>query len=112
MRTTIKLLTVLALALATFGQYTAASAATNFKYTGKAAFAYFYGFDPSGCIRTEVYVFAGEDVFQDVPGKRTPSPYAQVMLSQYNFCTQESLLYGDGFAELAELDFEISRNLS
>ena len=74
MKTTIKLLVVLALALATFSQHSSASAGGVFKFKGKGASASFSSADPSGCVVTDVFVAAGEANLSEPsrPRKRVP----------------------------------------
>lgn len=110
MKTTIKLLVVLALAFATFSQHTTASAGDIFKFKGQGAQAYFSSTD--GCVTTDVFVFANDGKFQSPPGPGSPSSGTFLAISQYDWCNDELLLAADGFADLAAGDFEVSRQLS
>ena len=112
MRTTIKLLVVLALALATFSQTTTASAGSVFHFKGQGADAFFSTTDPSGCIFTDVFVFASEEVFQNPPGPRSASSATSLFISQYDACTGTQLLAADGFASLADPDFQVLGKLN
>jgi hypothetical protein len=109
MRTTIKLLAVLALALTTFMQHSTASAATVFKFRGETASAFFSSTD--GCIATDVFISATEGVSQNPPGKGDPISQAFIFISQYNFCTDTLLLNAEGFALLSNADFDVSGKL-
>jgi hypothetical protein len=102
MKTTIKLLAILALMLVTLGQHTPASAAytENDKWRWTTAYAVFESVDPSGCIHTEVYVYA-EETWSEVG----------LSISQYDTCIGTYLLIASGYAELADSDFRISANL-
>jgi hypothetical protein len=115
MKTTIKLLAVIALVLVAFGQHSTASAgggAGGIDYfKSKGANALFSSTDPSGCIVTDVFVFAGEEVFQSPPGPRSAAPRASLFISQYDFCTGTQLLAADGFALLADSDLQVSSKL-
>jgi len=109
MRTTIKLLAVLALVLATFSQHSSASAGGNFKFRGDTADAFFSSFD--GCIATDVGVFASDGISQSTPGPGGASSGTNLFISQYDFCTDIQLLAAEGFASLAGPDFQVSKRL-
>ncbi|HLA05801.1 MAG TPA: hypothetical protein VJ022_00030 [Anaerolineales bacterium] len=113
MKTTIKMLTILALALAVFGQHTTAGAGGGGegKFKGQSADAFFSSIDPSGCIYTGVGVFAGEQVYQNPPGPGSASSWTSLYISQYDYCTDTQLLAADGFASLAPPDFQVSEKL-
>ena len=109
MKTTIKLLTVLTLALATFMHPSAASAAEVFKTTGEGVWAAFTTVE--GCIITEAFILVNEGKFQNPPGKGSPNSYIFLFLSQYNACTDTQLLQADATAPLTDADFQISGRL-
>lgn len=113
MRTTIKLFAVFALMLATFGQYTTASAseATTVRLMAEVASADFSSIDPSGCILTGVSVSASESAVRSGRGPGSPSSMVFVSINQYNLCTHTNLLWAFGFAPLAETDLQVSGNL-
>ena len=106
MKTTLKLLMVLVLALTTFMQHSSASAASTFKFRDEGAFAFFSSVD--GCILTDVSIFASDSNSQTPPGPGSPSSGTGLFISQYNLCTGEQLLGAEGFAPLADPDFQIS----
>lgn len=110
MKTTIKLLAVLALALAAFGQHSTASAGGNFKFRGDTADAFFSTFD--GCVFTDVFVFASDGINQSPPGPGGASSGANLFISQYDVCTDTQLLAAEGFASLAPSDFQVGGKLS
>src|SRR5262245_49652019 len=62
MKTTVTILVVAVLLLATFGQGTSASAGGggggDFRFKGLGASAFFSSSDPSGCVSTDISVFA------------------------------------------------------
>ena len=112
MKTMIKLLAVLALALGTFSQHTTASAGSIFHFKGRGAEAFFSTVDPSGCIFTNVFVFASEETFQNPPGPRSASSGTFLFISQFDACVGMQLLAADGFASLADPDFQVARKLN
>jgi len=111
MKTTIKLLAVLALVLATFSQHSFASAGGVFKAKGKGASAFFSSVDPSGCVYTDVLVVGNEGFFQSPPGPGNRSSGVDVAISQYDWCTDTLLLAAQGFAPLADPDLQVSEDL-
>lgn len=111
MKTTIKLLTVLTLALAVFSQHTVASAGGVFKFRGEGASAVFSSVDGSGCIWTDVYVNADEGISQGPPGRGSASSGVVLVISQYDSCAGTQLLAAEGFTSLAAPDFQVFGNL-
>jgi hypothetical protein len=97
MTTTIKLLAVFALAVVSFSQHTTAWAGDNMETKTSSAEAFFSSVDPSGCITTFVWVFAGE-----------PSSQAGLIIRQYDACTFTLLLDAYGSAELADPEFQVA----
>ena len=114
MKTTIKLLTVVALALAIFGQHTTASAGGGgaFNFRGPSILASFSNNDPSGCIVTDVTVIASDAMVQDAPGSGSALSFASVTISQYDNCADLQLLLAYGSAPLTEGDISIAGNLN
>lgn len=112
MKTTIKLLVVLALALAAFSQHSSASAGGVFKFRGEGASAIFSSVDTSGCVWTDVYVNADEGIFQSPPGRGGASSGVGLFISQYDSCTGTQLLAAEGFASLGDPDFQVFGRLS
>lgn len=116
MKTTIKLLAVLALALATFSQPTSASAGGGggdggYNFRGRSADAFFSSTDPSGCIFTDVGIFASEGVLHSQPGPAGAATFISLFISQYNVCTEEQLLTAEGVS-LADADFQVDKKLN
>jgi len=110
MKTTIKLMVVLALALATFSQHTIASAGDNFKFSGRFADAFFYSTD-GVCVETFVSVFANKGKFQSPPGPGSTSTFASVWVGQFDSCTGIGFSgYGDTFP--GDGAFQIDRSLT
>jgi hypothetical protein len=112
MKTTIKLLTVLALVLATFMQHSTASAAEIFKFRGKGVEAFFSSADPSGCIVTEVYAFANEGVFQSPPSGGSPTTGISINISQYDYCTGTQLFAPGPTSPFTVPDLQVDRKLN
>lgn len=100
MRTTIKLLAVFALALATFSQHATASAE---EFKTSSADAFFSSVDPSGCIETFVWIFAGEQSSE--PGQ------AGLIMRQYDSCTFTDLMDAYGSTLLADTEFQVAPNV-
>src|SRR3990172_287632 len=109
MKTTIKLLAVLALALATLSQHSSASAGGNFKFRGDTADAYFSRLDE--CVYTDVYVFANDGINQSPPGPGGASSWTELWISQWDWCNETQLLAASGGASLAGPDFQGSGKL-
>lgn len=112
MKTTIKLLTVLALAVLTFGQHSTVSAdgAEVFHGKGPSAFAQFSS--DSGCIHTAVFVFAADRRVRAASGPPTAESFASVTILQSNTCENEELLRASGFTfPLSKEEFQISPQL-
>jgi hypothetical protein len=109
MKTTMKLLVVLALAMATFMQHSTASAADIIKFRGDGAQAFFSSTD--GCIVTDVSVSATDGIFQNPPGKGSPVFDVFLFISQYDFCTDTQLLRASGYTQLADAEFQVSPQL-
>lgn len=107
MKKTIKLLVVLALALATFGQHSSASAGDNFKFSGNFIDAGFSMDDD--CVVTSVGVFANIGKNQSPHGPGSNSVYADMYIDQYNRCTGESIL-AIGGTSLGNGAFQIDKN--
>jgi len=112
MKTMIKLLAVLALALATFSQNTTASAGDNFKFSGDFADAGFSMFDESCCVGTFVGVFANKGKNQSPPGPGSSSAFADMYIDQYDFCNEISLMSAFGGTSLGNGAFQINRDLN
>ncbi len=92
-------------------------AGDTYRFKGKSAEAYFFSTDPSGCVSTDVYVFASDDasVSHDPPGPPNSSSgsVAYAGIFQYDYC-QYTYLYADCYnsAPLAASDFVVTgRNL-
>jgi hypothetical protein len=111
MRSTIQILAVFALIVATFSQPTNASAADVFKFKDDSASAFFSSIDPSGCINTGGSVFAFTDSSHSPPGPGSSSAAVLIDLFQYNFCTDTLLRSASGSADLASSDFQVTGNL-
>ena len=68
----------------------------HFRFTGQFAEAFFSSTDPSGCIFTDVFIFASENTFQNPPGPGNSSSGASLFIAQFNVCTSTQLLAASG----------------
>ena len=112
MKTTIKVLVVLALALATFTQHSTASAGSKLRFSGDTARASFTSVDPSGCITTDVLVFANDTLSQSPPGNGDRNSGVTLFISQVDTCNFILLMDAFGFAFIAPADFQVSSQLN
>ena len=112
MKTMFKLIVVLALAVATFSQHTTVSAGSNFHFRNRVADALFSNFD--GCVATDTFVFASEDIFQSTPGPAGASSGMFLSIFQVDYCTDPPTLLKDafGFASLGDPDLQVTRKLT
>jgi hypothetical protein len=100
---------VLAMALLALVLPTTAWAADVFKFKGQSADAFFASVDASGCIVTNVFVFASDDAIHNPPGSGNSSSATSLYISQYNSCTNTQLLGASGYATLADPDFQVQK---
>ena len=102
---------VFVLVLAVFTLPITTWAGDTFRFKGKSADAFFSSTDLSGCIVTDVFVFASDDAStsHDPPGP--PSSFsgsvAFISIYQYDYCTWTQMLAADCFASLADQDFQV-----
>jgi hypothetical protein len=111
MKTTIKLLTVLTLAV--FGQHTTASAGggtNNGHCKDLGANAYFYSTDPSGCVVTEAYIFATQHYFQSPPGPGSEGPFVSLLIFKNDVCSATELLNASGSA--TNINLQVDKKLN
>ena len=112
MKNITKLLTVIILALAMLGQASTVQAAVGqvFNVKGLGAFASFS--DISGCVVTDVFVIASENLVQ-APRDRTAFSSASVVLTQYDACTGIPLISAYGVADpLPQGGLTVSKQLT
>ena len=83
MKTMTKLLVVLTLTLASFSLPTTAWAGEVFRFNDQSANTFFSS--TSGCIATDVFVFASENTSQNPPGPGNSSSGAGLFISQNSF---------------------------
>ena len=112
MKTFIKLVIVLAIALASFSMPGSAKAGYIFRAKGPSADAYFSTIDGSGCVFTDIYVFASDNTNQSPPGRAGKSSSVNMFISQYDTCTDTQLFAADGFASLAPSEFQVNKKLT
>lgn len=113
MKITIKLLTVLALASLVLGQHTVANAGggtNNGHFRDLGSTAYFYQVDPSGCVVTEVNIFASQHYFQSPPGPGTEGPFVSLVIFQNDVCTGTQLFSASGATETLNLQVDQKLN--
>jgi hypothetical protein len=110
MRKPIKLLAILVLVMAVFGQPTSASAGGGqaFNFKGPSILASFS--NVSGCITTDVFVIASESLVWDKPGPGSTISFASVSISEYNNCTDTQLQFAYGSASPLT-NFQVSKRL-
>lgn len=109
MKTTIKLLAVLALMLTTFLQHSTASATEVSRFTLQGFGAFLTS--TQGCIKTDVYVSAAETVNQYPPEHKISARTVYLTIDRFDTCTNTQLLYAQGSAPVAKKDFQLSGNL-
>jgi hypothetical protein len=99
-----------------FGPSSLAIAATD-KVTvenmrGPLVNAWFSAIDPSGCIQTDTFVTAGRTTDQLLPGRGATTGIGAVSISEYDACTDTSLLQAVGQTDtLGAADLVISNQL-
>ena len=111
MKTTIRLVALIAFILAAFSQPAVARAgggARNGHFKDLGADAYFVSTDPSGCIVTEVLVFATQHYFQSPPGKGMREPFVSLGIFQNNVCTGTQLFLASG-GTTTNIDLQVDR---
>ena len=111
MKTIFKLLTVLALSLATFGQSTTAYAGDTLVFHSKGPTAIATFSNTSGCIYTETAVTASESRDRNEPGPGEETSFAAVSTVQFNTCTETPLYFAYGETSLSPDEFQISNSL-
>jgi len=89
-----------------------ALAGNIFKFSGLSADAYFSTPDSTGCIFTDVFVFASQGKQQSPPGPPGAQSGANIYISQYDICNNYVQLLGaSGFTPLGSGDFQVSKDL-
>jgi hypothetical protein len=89
-----------------------ALAGDSYNFKGSTANAFFSRVDASGCVFTDVFVFATATRLHDPPGPGADAPFAQVNIFQYDWCTGTELMSAFGSGSPAAGDFQVSRQLS
>lgn len=103
---------VLSLYVAVFIMPVPASAGGIFKFRGEGASAIFSSVDASGCVWTDVYVNPNEGFSQSPPGPGSPSSGVYMFISRYDSCAGYQLIAAEGFAPLADADFQVFGRLN
>lgn len=109
MKTIIKLLVVLALALTTFAQHSTASAATVIRSQGSIIYSQLVAYDD--CLVIDMSIFAGQSSGPASPGKPDTTQWVSVHMEGEDVCVEEVVLYGDGQAWLSNEDLSVSNTL-
>lgn len=108
----LSLIVALALsALVASPAFGAGAETVHFSFTGQSASAFFESVDPSGCAVTDVFVFAVDGRVKEA-GRPTVSSEAEIIISQFDVCTDTLLLAAEGSATLAADEFQIDRQLT
>jgi hypothetical protein len=89
-----------------------AQASEVLRFSGTSAEAFFSSTDPSGCIRTFVFVAANDENRQSPPDPGTASSHGAVLINQFDNCTGTLLVSATGGAELADPDFQVNEPLT
>jgi hypothetical protein len=87
---------VLVLIQLTSGEGVFAAEVSTFKYKDGSVYAAFESRDPSGCIRTSVFVAALQSAIRMSAGSSIETPIAAVTISQVNSCTGIQLIQAAG----------------
>jgi hypothetical protein len=114
MRTRLLLVVSLAVVLTALAVPARAAGAEtlHLSFDGLTAEATFASTDPSGCVRTEAFVFTDDGHFRTGPGQLEKGSTATVAVSKFDVCTDTILLAADGFAVLAPGQFQIDNKLT
>jgi hypothetical protein len=83
----------------------------HFSFKGQFAEAFFTSTDPSGCIQTDVFVFAVDGKLKQ-DGAPAVESSASVAISQFDVCTGTGLLDAFGSATLEPAEFVIDNKLT
>jgi hypothetical protein len=111
MRSTFKVLIVIVLMLAVFGQYTPASASEMYRWKGPGAEASFSNLDESGCVVTDVNLFTRDETFQNPPGQPSRGSFVYLTIYQYDYCADLALRVAEGWASIGEGDLQVAKKL-
>ncbi len=111
MKTIIKILAVLGIVLGAVSISPSRAAAGGiWKFKGSSADAGFFSFD--GCLYTDVWIFASDNVNQSPPGPAGSSSWTEIWINQWDSCSETTLLSANGGAPLAPEDFQVARKLT
>lgn len=100
MKSTFRVLIIITLALASFGQSTTASAAEVIKGKTMTVDANLSSVDDSGCVVTQMFVYAFDSLSKNPPGPGEKSSFVYLSMQQFDICTNFGLLYAEGSAWL------------
>lgn len=108
MKRTIRLFIIIALALAVFGQYTAASAAEVIATKGLTAYTLFS--ESSACTYKAIVIQGMDKLYKNPPGPGEATSTVYVHIDQWDSCTGEAL-FVSGYAPLDEEAFVVDKKL-
>jgi len=111
MKTTGKVLIMLALVVAVFSQSSNVSAADVYKFKGYSAAAFFSETDPSGCVVTGGSVFVFENISHSPPGPGSYTTDVLVDLFKQDICTDTTLMSASNIAPAEITEFNVAGNL-
>ena len=80
-------------------------AASVYHYSGQNATAYFSSTDETGCISTDVILFAFDGKVKVAPGPKETQSEAALAISRYDYCTETYVMNAYGGSTLAGPDF-------
>ncbi len=80
-------------------------AASVIHYSGQNATAYFSSTDETGCISTDVFLFAFDGKGKVAPGPKETQSEASLGISSYDYCTETYVMNAYGGSTLAGPDF-------
>jgi hypothetical protein len=84
---------------------------TNGHFKDLGAGAYFRSADPSGCIVTEVFIFATQHYFQSPPGRGITEPFVSLDIFQNDVCAGTQLFQASG-GTTTNIDLQVDRQLN
>jgi hypothetical protein len=94
--------------LIVFGLSAASWAGSVFRIDQQVASGFFSSTDPSGCIITQVSIFASDVILQFPPGPGHSSSNGFVSIFQFNNCTNVQVIWAEGLTPLGDQDFQVT----
>jgi hypothetical protein len=98
--------------LMVFGLSAASWAGNVFRIDQQVASGFFSSTDSSGCIFTQVSIFASDTILQFPPGPGASSSNGFVSIVQSDFCADSQvILWAEALTPLADHDFQVTSQL-